>query len=183
MTSQFDISSLFEIAFNYRAIPYPAGSLTIGFNYADKYSSLGSALEGKTEFGTPYFLPVKLGGIELPYPLISIQARKRIIETPLVGRRGTVKELINIEDYVISIKGIAIEKDSRFPEFSIQQLKDLYEKNTSLALQCALTDIFLQMDDSIVIRSLDLPDMKGVEHAQAYAMSLVSDSAFDLIIK
>lgn len=182
MTAEYNIPDLFALIFNYQALPYPAGSFNITASYQDKFSSLGSSLEGKTEFGTPYFLPVKLNGIELPFPLINITAKKRIVQTPLVGRRGTVKELINIEDYAITIKGIAIEKDNRFPEFSITQLKELFEENVSVPIQCALTDIFLQEDDSVVIQSLNLPDMKGIEHAQAYEMKLISDQDFELII-
>lgn len=183
MHNSYNIQDLFAVAFNYRALPFPAGIPNIAVDLKDKFSSLGSALTGKSALGTPYFMPVKLSGVELSIPLVTISARKRIVQTPLVGRRGTVKELINIEDYAINIKGIAIEQDSRFPEFSIQQMRDLFEINQAITIQCALTDIFLQQDDSVVITGMSFPDMRGIEHAQAYEINLVSDQDFELIIE
>ncbi len=75
MRNEFDIASLYKLIFNYRAFPYPAGAINIGVSFANEFSALGSSLEGKTQWGIPYFLPVKLNGIELPFPLISISAR------------------------------------------------------------------------------------------------------------
>src|SRR5258708_5945178 len=43
--------------------------------------------------------------IKLPYTVVSISSRKRIVKTELTERAGTVKELINRSDYDIVIKG------------------------------------------------------------------------------
>ena len=41
--------------------------------------------------------------LELENAVISIEGTKNIVRTPLIGRRGSVKELISIGDYKISI--------------------------------------------------------------------------------
>ncbi len=166
-------------------------SLVWGFDIGQKppvrekkrQTSLGSNLWDINAKGIPYFLPVELDGIKLPNTLISISSKKRIIETPLIGRKGTVKELINIEDYEIMIRGVIVDEGISFPEEMIMNLEELYDKNEAVSLKCALTDIFLQEDDSVVIKSIRFPEMKGIEHAQAYEISCVSDMDFELIIE
>ncbi|MEG0499905.1 MAG: DUF6046 domain-containing protein, partial [Rikenellaceae bacterium] len=39
---------------------------------------------------------------EIPNAIISCTGKKTIVETPMVGRKGAVKELINVDDYEIS---------------------------------------------------------------------------------
>jgi hypothetical protein len=146
------------------------------------YTSIGSRLEGTSELGQPYFMPVTLNGIDLPNALISITPKKKIIETELTGRKGSVNEFINIMNYDIKIRGIIVDRENPFPENGIMQLQEMWELNESITLQSALTDIFLQADDSVVIKSMNLPEMKGIENAQAYEIQLISDQDFDLIL-
>ena len=99
----------------------------------------------------------------------------------MVGRKGSVKELISLDDYEISILGVALSDD--FPEAPLTELNELYNINESVILKCALTDIFLEEDDRVVIRSMDISDMKGTETVQIFKMELVTDRSFELIIK
>lgn len=169
----FDIQGYFDFAW--------PGS---GYNIIKKQNTaLGSPLWSQNSKGITYFMPVTLDGIELPNTLISFSGKKNIVETPLIGRRGTVKELINIEDYEIQIRGIVVDDGRSFPDEFIMKLQELFEKNESVSLQCALTDIFLQQDDSVVIKAIRFPDMKGIENAQAFEINCVSDPYFELIIE
>jgi len=133
--------------------------------------------------GVEYFMPVKLNNWQLPNePVISISGKKTIVETPLAGnsRRGTVKELINTEDYEIKIKGVIInEKDDAYPLDEVAKLVKLFELNKSILIVNMLTDR-LEITQ-VVIRSLDLPEMVGVQNAQSYVLSCVSDEDFILV--
>ena len=120
------------------------------------------------------------------YPVISISSRKTIIETPLTERRGTVKELINMQDYEIVIKGFIIGNSNEFPEAEVGRLRTIYEQNSALSVQCPLTDIFLLRpdrsgSDQVVIRELIFPAVKGVKNIRPYQLRMVSDEPFNLV--
>ena len=122
----------------------------------------------------------------LPYPVISITSRKTIIETPLTERRGTVKELINIQDYEIIIKGFIVSTSNEFPENDATTLRTIYEQNVAISIQCPLTDIFLLRpdrsgSDQVVIRELKFPAITGIKNIRPYELHLVSDEPFNLI--
>ena len=76
--------------------------------------------------GREVFMPVTLGDQFLPYVWLNIKASKNIIETPLTERRGSVKELISIDDYRIGIKGFVIGHDGAFPEKDVENLRKLF---------------------------------------------------------
>jgi Domain of unknown function (DUF6046) len=122
----------------------------------------------------------------LPYPIISINSRKTIVETPLTERRGTVKELINIQDYEIVIKGFIIGDANEFPENDVTILRTLYEQNIELSIECPLTDIFLLRpdrsgSDHVIIQELNFPAITGVKNIRPYQLRMVSDEPFNLI--
>ena len=115
--------------------------------------SYGSPYYTKDALGMEYYMPVTISypdtgqqgnglvtgnsqGVlkkwDLPYPVISISSRKTIIETPLTERRGTVKELVNIQDYEITIKGFLITGANEFPESDVTTLRNIYEQNAAL---------------------------------------------------
>lgn len=147
-------------------------------------SKLGTPLRKKDALGRWYFLPVIIEHegkeYELPNSVIKISGKKKIIETDMTGRKGSVKELISLNDYEITVSGAVVADD--FPEDGISMLNELYNINESVSLKCALTDIFLG-DDKVVIKDIDFAAMKGTEHVQVFTMNLVSDNNFELIIK
>ena len=135
--------------------------------------------------GRWYFMPVVLvykgKEYEMPNSLISIRGKKHIVSTPMVGRKGTVKELISMEDYEIKIQGVALGTD--WPDDQLADIKEIYAVNESVQLKCALTDIFMDEEDMVVIKSIDIPEMRGVEHAQTYSLDLETDRSFELIME
>lgn len=200
MATQFDISSLFRQAFNLgRGEPFDEGQLQEkAFTQAgdflkpdtvategDAFVSVRNSVVSNLPTGKPVFMPLRLGGVVLPNePSVSFSSRKNIVETPLVGssRRGTVKELISVEDWQVTIRGIAINFNSKefYPEDIIKGLRDLYERNEALEVQCALTRLLGIY--RLVIRDFSLPEMIGVQHAQAYQFTCTSDEDFILDI-
>ena len=148
-------------------------------------SNLGSTLRKRDANGRWYFMPVVLvykgKEYEMPNSLISIRGKKNIVSTPMVGRKGTVKELISMDDYEISIQGVALDTD--WPDDQLAAIKEIYSVNESVQLKCALTDIFMDEEDMVVIKSIDVPEMRGVEHAQTYSLDMETDRSFELIME
>ncbi|MFR9574299.1 MAG: DUF6046 domain-containing protein [Rikenellaceae bacterium] len=193
--SRFELGSLLMNFIGYKGIPYPGGYIPTtppkydnGADYSHSdtasnktSSALGSTLRKQDSQGRWYFMPIELNNIEIPNSIISIKGKKTIVETAMVGRKGTVKELISVDDYEITIAGVLLDTD--WPDEAIAELKDLYSLNESISLKCALTDIFLEDDDSVVIKSIEFPEMKGYECSQIFKMSLVTDRSFELTIE
>ena len=183
----------------YKGLPYPGvwfpekkrANDNGGYEYSGSnkqvktHSETGSLLRRRDSLGRYYFLPVTLvhkgKEYEIPNAVISLTGKKTIIETAMVGRKGSVKELINIDDYEINVQGVALSDD--FPESILSELEELYNINESITLKCALTDIFLDEDDRVVIKSIELSDMKGTEEFQVLKMNLVTDRNFELILE
>lgn len=183
-------------ALSYKGLPFPAGFIPepppTGFVAKDftlnetapepkMVAALGATLRKRDKTGRMYFMPVTLADYELPNAIIGFQGKKNIVETKMVGRMGTVKELVNIDDYDITISGTVMADD--FPEEELARLNDLYIKNESVVLKCALTDIFMEKDDKVIIKSLDIPEARGAETWRNFTLKLVTDKNFELTIE
>lgn len=202
---EFDTANLFEILFGYRAFPYPGiilkrilgepkAGYTEGYQLENNapdikeylISHKGVKYFAKNSLGNLMFMPVTLtrigsSGVVLENTVISLTCKKTIVETPLVARRGTVKEEISVNDWDISIKGIIVGKQY-YPESEVERLKELFEEPGALKINNVLTSLFLDGQEQVVIKSLELNDNKGMEHVQPFTMQLVSDTEFDLYL-
>jgi len=206
----FSLADIFEKTFGYKTQAFDPDFMQVQGDQSPfrlEQGSYGSPYYAKDALGMEYYMPVTISypdsaqqdsgltnnnsqGVlkkwDLPYPVISISSRKTIIETPLTERRGTVKELINIQDYEIVVKGFIIANANEFPENDVTTLRNIYEQNVALSIQCPLTDIFLLRpdrsgSDQVVIRELKFPAINGVKNVRPYELRLVSDEAFNLI--
>jgi hypothetical protein len=122
---------------------------------------------------------------DLPFPVVSIKSEKKIVVTELTERSGTVKELINTGSFEITVRGLFINSKNEMPEDDMRMMRKLYEKQLPLGISCALTDIFLVRpdrggSDNVVIKSLELPEVRGVKNVIGYELKLVSDEPFNL---
>lgn len=196
---KFSVKDILLDVTGYKGLPYPGAWLPTvnrsesgaeyeydGETAGEKTNTdLGSLLRKKDVTGRYYFLPVVLEHkgkeYEIPNAVISFTGKKSIVETAMVGRKGSVKELISMDDYEISIQGIALAED--FPEEALSELNELYNINEAVTLKCALTDIFLADEDRVVIRSMDISDMKGQESFLVFKMDLVTDCGFELTVE
>jgi len=157
-------------------------------------SRTGSSLTAQY-LGQEIWLPIKFFELDvnvfgvsellIPYAVIKISGKKTIVKTPLVERRGSVKEQYSVEDYQISIKGFLIGRDDNglplFPETEITTIKNLFELNEAVRLDNALSNIFLGNDTRVVIEELDFPEVEaGKKNFRPFSMKLESDSIFTL---
>ena len=136
--------------------------------------------------GGKYFLQLKLSYkgqmFELPNePLLSLGLTKTIVKTATVGkqRKGTVKEYICTEDWVISIKGVCINVDEPelYPADQVAILNDLVAINDALEVE---TNAFLELFGirKLVIEDIKFDEMVGESGLQRYTISAISDQDF-----
>ena len=172
-----------------------AGSFNDGSVNGKIVTTAGSKVQEKYK-GVEIWLPTTLyvAGNPVgyfPYSVIKITGKKTIIRTPLPERMGTVKEQYNIDDYQITLKGFLIGDDSKnggFPEDLLINLKNIYEAHTSVTIDNAITNIFLNQkglsfDEQrrVVITNLELKEVQGGrKNVRPFVMEMESDSVFTL---
>jgi hypothetical protein len=132
-------------------------------------------------YGDELFLPCSINDVELPNePVISLKGKKRIIKTPVPGLPGTVKEHIQLDDYQITIKGIAVNDDEDdLPQEQIRELREMAETLAPLKITNRLLSYF--NIDEIVITSFDFPGVEGHQNMQAYVFQCLSNQTIDLV--
>lgn len=189
--TQFNLTELYGQVFGYSVLnimPRPGRIDTsvfleeqtghIGFiTGGAQYSDLGGSL------GTPFFMPTKLDDIWLPNePLITISGQNTIVKTVLTGVKGSVKELINTDDYQIKIEGLIInETNDDYPEDLLRKIRTICEKRDSVKIENRLLTLF---DIHLVaVENFSFPGIAGDQNIQAYSISCISDWPLDLILK
>jgi len=186
----FDFKKFYQYQFGGK--PYQIEGENENIPVNDQITSDSGNLLQDNFLGREVWLPVKFfnldpeifeqGELFLPYSVISVSSKKTIVKTPLAERRGTVKELYNIDDYQINIKGFVIDEGRRWPEKEITAIKKLYEDQLAVSLDNALTNIFLKDDQQrITIEELNWPEVEGGrKHIRPFTMRIESDSVFTL---
>ena len=183
MTNKYNPNDILQPTYN--VANFNNGSLGMQGNDEGEFLRIRQLLNAKNALGTEYFMPVKLGDVLLPNePSVTVASKKNIVETVLVGStvQGSVKELVAIGDYEITIRGLAIKQDSKlyYPEREIKTLHDLYKRNESVVIVCGLTELL--GISRVIITDFSLPEMIGVQHAQLYEIRCISDTDFELEI-
>lgn len=177
---KFDLNDLYLKTFGYVARPYPLGNLALP-DVKGKLQGAASALVGKNLLGRTVWMPVVVDNQYLPNTFINITAQKHIVKTAVSGRSGTVKEIINIKDFQIKIRGFIIDNETKgYPADEVGKLYGLFEKNISLPITNDLCEILGV--NMVVFESLSLKEQIH-EDVQGYELSLSSDDDFDVIIK
>lgn len=188
--AEFNLNKIFTDAFGYEP---PTAAVKIEQAPArQEFSNFGQPYYDTDLFGREFFMPVQLGGILIPFAVISCVWKKTFVSTGMPERGGTVKELISIDDYAITIKGILISVGNEFPEAQVLEQHHLFKRNESVELRSALTDLFLSGKSDaagndptghrVVIKEMNWPEVSGVEHAKPVSITVESDLIFELEI-
>lgn len=187
---QYNLEELFAIAF--RGIPYSRIDTARKMNEAEPFNTIEPGdfkNQGTSKLlGTPLFMPCQLDDFMLPNePLIELSFSKTIIKTPIdahpdkkLKRKGSFKELFAMEDYVITIRGIAVQEDGtqNYPEEQIRRIKELITKAKNIRVTNRLCEYFDV--DKLVIESGTFPGLEGHPGAQPYQFNCSSDDDFDI---
>jgi hypothetical protein len=98
---------------------------------------------------------------------------KNIVQTVMVGRKGTVKELISEGDWIFTFRGLIIGQDNEFPRTVRKQMKQVWGINKSLRVFSRLIN---DLDvHRVVVLDLRFPPLEGYENVQPYELVCVSD--------
>ena len=119
------------------------------------------------------------------YEKILEHARKNLPEEAcgLIAGEVTAEGKAIREVYLLTNIDHSNEHFSLDPKEQLAAIKEIYSVNESVQLKCALTDIFMDEEDMVVIKSIDIPEMRGVEHTQTYSLDLETDRSFELIME
>lgn len=200
MKHRFDPINIAESLIGVRGLPYPGMfflkkegranpdeyELSVEATEMQEFTKKGSRLYAKDALGFWFFMPVYIkvddAEIEIPQAMINISGKKTIVETALVGRKGTVKELICTDDYNVSIRLYIQSGDGTYPEEQIEQIQKLWKEDKAVELQCALTDLLFDEGDKIVLKSISYPSIAGAEDFQQVDIEAVTDAPFELVM-
>jgi len=197
-TFKHNLGDIFQSIWGYTALPVFLSNADVirneeSFNFNAESLRREVNLNGvpfyaKNNNGNEVFMPIWLikedgSKLLLSNTVSDMTSQKNIVETPLVNRKGTVKEEISVSDWVINVKGIIVSADVNYPDAQVQELNELYDLGTALGIQNARTSLVLAGDEMVVIKNLKLREIKGVKNIQAFEMQLISDLNFELIIE
>ena len=136
--------------------------------------------------GTPIYFPCKIGislddMFWLPNePLINISGSNRIIRTELTKLKGSVKERMQLSDYVISISGIIINEESDdYPAEMVTKIREICE-NGSCYVESDLLKVF--NITKLAIEGFKFPSRETSQGEQDYSITAYSDYEIELII-
>lgn len=171
------------------APPYPDGGIPDPKNRIP-VRKLSGKFNRKSMLGQLLLMPVKFkipkAGEEwyqLPNePVMSIDFTNELVVTKLNRgkRRGNLVEMININNYRLSISGICINQDSNdYPEADISQFRKFIEYTGAIQIDSLITRLFnitfCTMEAGSIHRQ---PDTNFRE--APYSLTLMSDEDFDL---
>lgn len=126
------------------------------------------------------FMPCSIGGVVLWNPIMRCSSRKTVIDTPLVERRGAVKEIVSTDDYVITIRGTIKRPDGYWPADEIEALNEMYLRNEALPILSPRTAILLNGNEYVVITNIDFPEKPGFTESVDWMIECTSDIPFSL---
>lgn len=213
MITNYDINMLYQAAFGFRGLPFPFRPVPQPVEQAGEFSPGDPVAVAKAEgydlqsetgtkqytdglpythsaIGAPLYMPTgfNVSGsiVQLPNePIVTCSIKKTIVETALAGntRKGTVKEIINTQDWKIKIQGLCIDMSKQgYPEDEADSIQQLFSLNRSIELIHYVANNIFEIKN-VVITSLNWHTMKGKPFSQAYTMDLVSDEDFMLTIE
>lgn len=138
--------------------------------------------------GIPMTLPLELTLEEpgakpwlLPYePMISLTGKNLIVKRNVnKGQiRGSIKERWAQDDYEITIEGVLISTDGKYPEQDVSKLRKHCE---AAAVSCLSPLLEIFGINHIVIEEWELPFTSGPEN-QNYSIKAVSDNDYKLLL-
>lgn len=145
-------------------------------NYSDKLRTVGSQYDNnlilKSSDGTQ---------IEFIDAKIDVTRQNKIVETSLVYRSGKVKELIQKDDYNITVKGNLIGDKDKFPYVLLDRLLSILEEPESFDV----ANVYLESFGICKVVLKDVKFNQGEQkflNAMPFTLTLVSDEDYNFLI-
>jgi hypothetical protein len=143
----------------------------------------------KSQLNTPVLHDLKFVGIKnytdeqgntynfddvvLQAVLVTISQSKNIVKTAIQGRKGTIKEYVGMDDYVLNINGVIHGPNGSYPKDEIANLKNMLTCQHSIEVvswYLHLWDIY-----HIVIEDFSINPEEGGYSYQPFTITAISD--------
>lgn len=112
--------------------------------------------------------------------LISVTQAKKIIESEIQGRDGTVKEYIGMDDYQIEIVGTITADNGSTPDVDVIDLKRMLDAPVSIDVVCPwLQNLGIT---NVIVVGYSLPQDAGGAAYQTFSINCKSDFPVELRI-
>ncbi|WP_407479981.1 DUF6046 domain-containing protein [Elizabethkingia anophelis] len=188
--SPFYVGAQGEVTQNINSLNIPKNETPRGMIHYNK-NNINFNKIGK--YGQDIWFPVELRGqkgtgvdleiinIVLDACTTAVNLTKTVIRTAVSERKGTVKEMVNVDDYKFTVRGFLIGKNRRVPEGGIQTLKELFESTKPVTMHGGYPEMFLDETCQVVISTLEFPETQGTQHwIRPFIMTIESDFINDL---
>ena len=129
----------------------------------------------KDELGNVYSFP----DFTLETVLLSVTQNKNIVKTQIQGRKGTIKEYINLGDYDITINGILTGGNGQYPKSDVQTLSTIMNCNESIEVTSWYLQIF-GINAIIIDSGASINQNEGQYSIQPFSIPCVSDDDVNL---
>jgi hypothetical protein len=116
-----------------------------------------------------------------PATMIDFSRAKRIVETEVQGRDGSVKELIGMSDWLLRIRGVIVGDGYGYPYAYISRLRDFFEYGGVVRVEARICEE-LGIRDAVLM-NLDLPRQEGFVNMQPFTIELTADLAVELELR
>ena len=115
--------------------------------------------------------------------LIKVEQSKRIVTTQLVNRSGTVKEYVQMGDYVIKINGHLIGEQGKFPYDDLNNiLIPLLERAENLKMASKYTEAF-GINEVVLTESVFDQNQMKLFNVMPFELKFVSDSSYEFLVE
>jgi hypothetical protein len=190
-----NVFDILQKVYGARGIPFPnaplqgeGSAIANGFNYVsdsvqNERSGTGTPIKKYSDenLGQYVFMPVMIDGYELPNPLIIITGEKLVVETDILDV-GTVFEKVFKKPYDVTIICTLVGEQKVWPEKELKEVVALWNKEGLVTLKCALTDVFLQPKENLLITKISILDNEGAENVEVIQIDGRSNLDFQLEI-
>lgn len=121
--------------------------------------------------------------VELEICTISLSASKNIVKTKILNQKGTIKEIIGQNDYLVAISGVLVgqfgyptiqDLQRAKPIVQMKQLIDISEARISVEVLSKYLNNF--GIENLVIESFSFPQNLESSNLQAFTLTCSSDS-------
>ena len=205
MDARYNLSKLFSAAFGINSpifITEPLGKKALNtFDYKgiglieDYYTKeatswMGTPIIGLLKFKSGTYKIYNSTGIleDIEYndfvlppaTLFSFRRSKNITKTNLLGNNGTVKEIFGFDDWVIDVKGLAVDTPQSSARDQIIAIKEWEELASAISVSGKLFTI--KNIHAVVMDDYKEESIQGSPGIIPFSMTLTSDDAVELIL-
>ena len=114
--------------------------------------------------------------IEIIDARIDVTQQNTIKSTPVTGRAGTVKELIQKQDYNITVKGNLIGERNKFPYDELHKLEIILNEEKSFEAKSVLLEAF--GIDWVVLKTANF-EQKDLKYFNTLPFTLTFESDYN----